>query len=64
MISSQEVEGLVHRAEKDLAVVDVNVEFTLKSIMHVHAGRDIWSAVWVLPGGFEGEGNAIPPLWV
>ena len=59
-----EVEAVLDTLEEELAVVDIDVELSLKGVMHQNTGLDVNVIVLRVPVGLEGDGYTIPALRV
>lgn len=62
MLCHQEVEHVLHTLQKDLPVVDIQVELPFDGIVDEHAGLDIDLVVLTVPVGLESYWDAFPSL--
>ena len=64
MHGHDEVEAVLDALEEDLAIVDIDVELTLKGIVNKHTCLDINVIVLRVPVSLEGNWDSIPTLGV
>ena len=64
MHGHDEVENVLHRLQDVFPIIDFNVELVLDSIMDQHTRLDVHLVVLVVPVRLEGDGNAVPPVWI
>ncbi len=60
----QEVEAVLDALKQDSAIVNIDVELALESIVHEHACLDVDVIVLTVPVGLEGHGHTVPTLGV
>ena len=60
----EEVEAVLYWLQKDLAVIDVDVEFAFEGVVDEDASPQVDVVVLTVPVCLEGNGHSIPPLWV
>ena len=58
------MEAILNTLHQHFAIINLNVELVLDSIMHHHTGFDIDLIVFIVPVRLESNWNSIPPVWV
>ena len=62
MVIHDEGESFIDTADQDFLVIDIDIEFTLESVMNEDAGPDAKAIIVSSPVGFEGDGDSIPSV--
>ena len=62
MHAHEEVEGVLHRLEKNLSVINIDVEFSFKCIMNQDASFYVNIIVLRVPVSLESHWNTIPSV--
>ena len=60
----EELEAVLYADEHVLPVIDFNVEFSLKCIVHVDASLNTDLVILAVPVSFVSDWHAVPPVWV
>ena len=58
------METILNTLHKDLAIVNLNLEFIFNGVMNHNARFDTSLIVLVIPMRFESDWNAFPSIWI
>ena len=64
MTTHEEMEGVLDTDEQVLSVIDVYVEFTLKSIVYHDTSLNAYLVIFTIPVCLIGDWYAVPSVWV
>ena len=64
MHAHDEMEHILHTLHKNLAIINLNIEFVFNCIVNHNASLDIQLVVLVVPMRFESDWNTIPSIWI
>ena len=64
MHGHQEVEAVLDALQKQLSVIDINVEFSLERIVNKDACLNVDHVILAVPVGLEGNWHAVPSVGI